>query len=315
MNAHEDLNLEPPSEAAAKAVGDGAAEPAAPTTSRAEPAEKAGDTAPTLGAATTADEAGDHAPKIEARRLHLIPYSAPAQAKAAGGPTTFVKWASGLAAGLALLAAVTAVGLYDHARQSSLLAAKAEESRGLAQTVRTLKDRIDAIEVARARDETADLRKVAAEMKAESGATRDLAGALAQLTARVDRVDHDQSARLDKLADRIDHDATGRIAELATRVDKLEKRPPAAVVAAAPRRRRPSRRRSWRKLTPESPTKRSDRYKSRRRRCAAIGWSRFRTASRSSTAVTARNRSAPAISCPAPAGCSASNGAGTNGSS
>ena len=71
-------------------------------------------------------------------------------------------------------------------------------------------------------------------MKAQSGATRDLSGALAQLTARVDRVDHDQSARLDKLADRIDRDSTAQIADLATRLDKIEKRPPAAVVALAP---------------------------------------------------------------------------------
>ena len=69
-------------------------------------------------------------------------------------------------------------------------------------------------------------------MKTESVATRDLSGALAQLTARVDRVDHDQSARLDKLADRIDHESTARIADLVTRLDKLEKK--AVVATAAP---------------------------------------------------------------------------------
>ena len=155
---------------------------------------------------------GEGASKVEPPRLHLVPFPAPSSAKAAGVRTSVVAWASGLAAGLALLAAVAAAGLYDHVRQSNLLAAKAEESHSLAQTVRALKDRIDAIEAARAHDETADLRKVTVEMKAESGATRDLSGALAQLTARLDRVDHDQSARL----------------------DKLEKRQAAAVVAAAP---------------------------------------------------------------------------------
>ncbi|MGO4872589.1 MAG: hypothetical protein ACLPGW_18625 [Roseiarcus sp.] len=175
---------------------------------------------------------GEGAPKVEPPRLHLIPFPAPAQAKAAGGRMSAVAWASGLAAALALLAGISAAGLYDHAKQSSLLAAKAEESRSLAQTVKTLKDRIDAIEVARTRDETADLRKVALEMKTESVATRDLSGALAQLTARVDRVDHDQSARLDKLADRIDHESTARIADLVTRLDKLEKK--AVVATAAP---------------------------------------------------------------------------------
>ncbi|MGD0641422.1 MAG: hypothetical protein ABSC22_11800 [Roseiarcus sp.] len=177
---------------------------------------------------------GEGASKVEPPRLHLVPFPAPSSAKAAGVRTSVVAWASGLAAGLALLAAVAAAGLYDHVRQSNLLAAKAEESHSLAQTVRALKDRIDAIEAARAHDETADLRKVTVEMKAESGATRDLSGALAQLTARLDRVDHDQSARLDKLADRIDRESTARIADLATRLDKLEKKPPAAVVASLP---------------------------------------------------------------------------------
>jgi hypothetical protein len=113
-----------------------------------------------------------------------------------------------------------------------MLTAKAEESRSLAQTVEALKSRIDAIETARARDESADMRKIAAELKSQGGASRDLNGALAQLTARVDRIDRDQSARLDKFADRLDHDASARIADLATRLDKLEKKPLIPVVAA-----------------------------------------------------------------------------------
>ncbi len=227
MNAHEDVNPERPLEAGPAGSGDaGSPEPAASPNERADKS---------AGAAPTAARAGDDAPRIEPPRLELIPFAAPAPSKADDGATASPRWrwSIGLAAGLALLSAVAAAGLYDHARQSSLLAAKAEESRGLAQTVKALKDRIDVIEAARSRDETADLRKVAAEMKAESGATRDLGGALALLTTRVDRVDHDQSARLDKLADRIDHDSTARIADLAARLDKLEKRPP-TVVAAAP---------------------------------------------------------------------------------
>ena len=234
MNAHEDLNPERPLEPNAGPARSGDAESAEPAAGQNDRAEKPANASESPAPAPTARRAREGAPTIEAARLDLIPYRAPSQAKAAGGPTAAARWVSGLAAGLALLAAVAAVGFYDHARQSSLLAAKAEESRSLAETVKTLKDRIDAIEAARMRDETADLRKLAAEMKAESGATRDLGGALAQLTARVDRVDHDQSARLDKLADRIDHDSTARIADLATRLDKLEKRPPAVAVAIPP---------------------------------------------------------------------------------
>jgi hypothetical protein len=219
MNEHEDANPEHP-----LAAGAGPDEPAA---SR-DQAEGPADAAP--GAA----EAHEASPAIEAARLDLIPYHAAAEAQGADGASAAARWPGrwriGLAAGLALVAAVAAAGAYDHARQSSLLTAKADESRSLAQTVKLLEDRIGAIEAARTRDENPDLRKLAAEIKAEGGAARDLGGALAQLTARIDRVDHDHGARLDKLADRIDHESTARIADLSTRLDKLEKRqaaPPA----------------------------------------------------------------------------------------
>jgi hypothetical protein len=224
MNAHEELNPERPLEA-----GAGPDEPAA---RQDQQAERPADAAP------SAPDAREASPTSEAARLNLIPDRAPAQAEGADGPSAAARWPGrwmiGLAAGLALVAAVAAAAAYDHVRQSSLLAAKAEESRSLAQTVKVLEDRIGAIEAARARDENTDLRKLAAEIKTESGAARDLGGALAQLTARVDRVDHDQSARLDKLADRIDHESTARIADLSTRLDKLEKKQAAAVAAAVP---------------------------------------------------------------------------------
>jgi predicted transcriptional regulator len=217
MSAHEELNSEHPLEA-----GAGPAEPAASQDRQAEnPAD----------AASSDADAREATPAIEAARLHLIPYRAAAQAETAAWPWPG-RWTIGLAAGFAFVAAVAAAGVYDHATQSSLLAAKAAESRSLAQTVKGLEGRIDAIEAARTRDESADLRKLAAEIRTESGAARDLGGALAQLTARVDRVDHDQSARLDKLADRIDRDSTARIADLSARLDKLEKRQ--AATAAKP---------------------------------------------------------------------------------
>jgi hypothetical protein len=229
MNAHDELNPESRSDTASEPSND-----AAEAASKPEAVEKPAHPAETLGSAQAAGAEGGGAPKVEPPRLNLIPYLAPSQAeaKAAPRPVGLGRWVSGLAAGLAAVAAVTAVGLYDHARQSNIIAAKAEESLSLAQTVKALKDRIDAIEATRARDESADLRKIAAEIKAEGGATHDLTGALAQLASRVDRVDHDQNARLDKLAERIDHDPAARLAELGARIDKLEKRPPAAVVAS-----------------------------------------------------------------------------------
>lgn len=227
MDAHEESNAANPTEAAAS--------PKNAATDPPPEAEKSGHPGETLGSPQAGNDFGADAPKIEARRLNLIPYLGSPQSEAKSpGAAGMTRWASGLAAGLALLAAVTAVGLYDHAHQASLLAAKSDESVNLAQSVNSLKERLDAIEAARSRDETADLRKIAAEIKAQRDAAHDLNGALTQLTARVDRVDHDQNARLDKLADRINHDSSARVADLAARIDKLEKRPATVVAAVTP---------------------------------------------------------------------------------
>jgi hypothetical protein len=176
-------------------------------------------------------------PRVDPPRLELLPYGLAGKAPRAGLSRTVV-WASSLAAGLALIAGVAAAALYDHARESTLLAAKSEETRSLAQTVKGLKDRIDAIEATRARDESADMRKIAAELKGASAGVRDLSANLGQTNARIDKLDRDHGARLDKLADRFDHetagkltDLSGKLADLSGRLDKVEKRPVAAIPA------------------------------------------------------------------------------------
>ena len=185
---------------------------------------------------------GDSAPSVDPPRLELLPYTLADHSSPRAGLSKAVVWASSLAAGLALIAGVAAAALYDHARETSLLAAKSEETRSLAQTVKTLKDRIDAIEAARSRDESADMRKIAAEMKGESAGARELSANLGQTNARIDKLERDHGARLDKLADRFDHETAGKLADLSGkfadvsgRLDKLEKRPVAAApVAPAP---------------------------------------------------------------------------------
>jgi hypothetical protein len=174
----------------------------------------------------------NEAPKVEPPRLELLPYAVADQAKRAGLAKAIV-WGSALAAALALVAGIAAFGLYDHARQANLILAKTAETDGLSQTVKGLEKRIDAIETARAHDETADMRKVAAEMKTEGAAGRELTTQLALANARLDKLDHDHSARLDKLTDRLDHESAGKFADLSTRLDKLEKHPVVAAVAPA----------------------------------------------------------------------------------
>ena len=185
---------------------------------------------------------GDPGPKVDPPRLELLPYALAGRAPPRAGLSKAVVWASSAAAGLALIAGVAAAALYDHAHETSLLAAKGEETRSLAQTVKALNDRIEAIEAARSRDESADMRKIAAEMKGESVGARELSANLGQTNARIDKLERDHGACLDKLADRFDHetagkfaDLSGKLADLSGRLDKLEKRPVAAApVAPAP---------------------------------------------------------------------------------
>ena len=185
---------------------------------------------------------GDPSPRVNPPRLELLPYTVADGAPPRAGLSRTVVWASSLAAGLALIAGVAAATLYDHARETSLLAAKSEETRSLAQTVKTLKDRIDVIEAARGRDESAATRKIAAELKSAGAGVRDLSANLGQTNARIDKLDRDHGARLDKLTDRFDHetagklvDLSGKLADLSGRLDKVEKRPlVAAPVAPAP---------------------------------------------------------------------------------
>jgi hypothetical protein len=171
------------------------------------------------------------APRVEPPRLELLPYAAAEQARRAS-LSRAIAWGSAGAAALAIVAAVAAFGLYDHARQANVIALKTAETQDLAGSVTALEKRIDAIEAARAHDESADTRKIANEMKSEGAAGRELTAGLAQASARLDKLEHDHTARLDKLTDRLDHETAGKFADLAARLDKLEKHP--QIAAAAP---------------------------------------------------------------------------------
>ena len=65
----------------------------------------------------------------------------------------------------------------------------------------------------------------------DRSAMRDLSAALTQLTARLDQIEHEYGARLDKLSERVDQDSSSRFADIAARLDKLEKK---VALAAAP---------------------------------------------------------------------------------
>jgi hypothetical protein len=179
------------------------------------------------GEAVRAEPAG---PKLDLISFFPLSERAPRiEAAPPKAPRNFV--APGIVAGFALLI-LGAGAVYEQMHQSALLAAKIRRNEHLVSTVSNLTERLDAIEAGRAREETVDVRKLLGEMKLGASATRDVSGAVSQLTARVDHVERDQGARLDKLAERIDRDASSHFADLAARLDKLEKKAASPTVAA-----------------------------------------------------------------------------------
>ena len=129
-----------------------------------------------------------------------------------------------LTVGVVALGAAAFVAV-DHHRQAGLLAERAEENARLAETVSSLNARLQTIETAKGRDELAELRRSVGDMKTAAVSSRELGAAIAQLSQRVEKLDREQGAKLDKLGERVDHETNVRTAEIAARLDKLEKTP------------------------------------------------------------------------------------------
>jgi hypothetical protein len=203
--------------------------------------------APGKSAEPAATPNGGEDAAASAARLELISFFEPQQraptveATAAKSPRGFV--VPGVAAAFALLFLLGAGAVYERMHQTALLASKVQENEHLVSSVSNLTERLDTIEASRAREETADVRKVLGELKQSASATRDVSTAVTQLGSRLDRVEHEQSARLDKLGERIDHESSARLADLAARLDKLEKKaalPAVAAVAPSPSKSAPA---------------------------------------------------------------------------
>jgi hypothetical protein len=137
-------------------------------------------------------------------------------------------------AALAVVIAVAGGLFFENREQAKALAERASETESLAHTIKSLKVRLDAIDTAISSADLASLRQSVGEIKSTVGSTREFGGALAQLSQRVDKLDREESAKVDKLSERVDHDASALTAGLSTRIDKLEQKivPPAAPPAA-----------------------------------------------------------------------------------
>lgn len=192
------------------------------------PAAQQAETAPQeLGAAAAAKS------EVQPPSGGLIPFIIPPQRSEApprsnGGEfwrTAFERrfQIGAIAAALALAGVITASAISYGSQQAHSLEAQNAETQNLGETVKALKARINALEAAR-RDEVADLRKTTSELKSGLGTTRDVNSTLAQLSARFDRLEHDQDSRIEKLGERVDRDAAAHNADFTNRLEKLGER-------------------------------------------------------------------------------------------
>jgi hypothetical protein len=224
MSEQERLSFTPPSE-----------EPPEATSSRSTPQPSGALTAPQ---AATQTSRRDSARELILVPIHLKaqqpeqPEQQPEQPHVLGsGRPLGPRIALAAAAALVVVVAVGGGLAFEHRQQANILAERAKETESLSLAVKSLEMRLDAIDGAKSRDDLADLRRSIGEMKATVVSSREFNGALAQLSQRVDKLDHEEGAKVDKLSDRVDHEAGAVTTELAARIDKLEKR---IVAPAAP---------------------------------------------------------------------------------
>ena len=113
--------------------------------------------------------------------------------------------------GLVLFAIFGVSAIYGSPLNWTFPTTKSQAIAGLSSAADVLKADLEAITGQSAREE-------------ERPAMRDLSAALTQLTVRLDQIEHEYGARLDKLSERVDQDSSSRFADIAARLDKLEKK-------------------------------------------------------------------------------------------
>ena len=194
--------------------------------------------------------AGHEPPPFSSSR-DLVVVGEPVEAKPAAEPGSATahrlfssRFHFAAAAALAVVVAVAGALFLEDREQARALAERASETEALARTVKSLKVRLDAIDRATPSAELADLRQSIGQIKSTVVTPRELSGALAQLSQRVDKLDRDESAKVDKLTERVDHEASALTTGLSTRIDKLEQKiaaPPPAPAQVIQVKQPPSR--------------------------------------------------------------------------
>src|SRR5271165_5436277 len=118
-----------------------------------------------------------------------------------------------LGTGLALFAIFGVSAIYGSPLNWTFPTTKSQAIAGLASAVDVVKAHLEAITGQTAREE-------------ERSAMRDLSAALTQVTVRLDQIEHESGARLDKLTERIDPDSSSRLAILRRGSTSWRKKPP-----------------------------------------------------------------------------------------
>jgi hypothetical protein len=168
------------------------------------------------------------------------PKSAAEPRKAAADKFFSSRFPLAATAALAVVVAVAGGLFFENRQQAKALAERASETESLTHTITSLKVRLDAIDTAISKADLAALRQSVGEIRSTMGSTREFGGALAQLSQRVDKLDHEATAKVDKLTERVDHEANALTAGLSSRIDKLEQKivppvpPPQAAQAKQP---------------------------------------------------------------------------------
>jgi hypothetical protein len=147
---------------------------------------------------------------------------------------SFSRFHFAAAAALAVVVAVAGALFLEDQQQAKALAEQANENESLVHTVKSLKVRLDAIDSTMSNAGLTDLRQSVGEIRSNLASTREVSGALVQLSQRVDKLDHEASAKVDKLSERIDHEANALTTGLSTRIDKLEQKIAAPLPAPSP---------------------------------------------------------------------------------
>ena len=178
-------------------------------------------------------------PSSSSRDLVVVEERAEAKPAAEPQPATahrlsFSRFHFAAAAALAIVAAVAGALFLEDRQQAKALAEQASENESLVHTIKSLKVRLDAIDSTMSNAGLTDLRQSVGEIRSNLVSSREVSGALAQLSQRVDKLDHEASAKVDKLSERVDHEANALTTGLSTRIDKLEQKITAPLPALSP---------------------------------------------------------------------------------